>query len=150
MGMAVHARLVAALARPYVAGTLDGRSAMPPVSEETAAEANRLYWETDQSVADIAESLDISRRALYAAVEPLPAEGECETCGGPLSYANRSARAADEATCAACAEAELSSDDVDEPEEEVIEISDGTRMGAAALAGAVVGALVTLAVVGRR
>jgi transposase-like protein len=39
------------------------------------AEANRLYWETDESVAEIARRFDLSRRALYDAIEPLPSGG---------------------------------------------------------------------------
>jgi predicted DNA-binding protein YlxM (UPF0122 family) len=29
------------------------------------AEANRLYWQTETSVAEIADKLNVSRRALY-------------------------------------------------------------------------------------
>ena len=57
----------------YLARSPSAESRMSPTMEFDAAEANRLYWETEQSVADIAQQLDISRRALYGAVRPLPA-----------------------------------------------------------------------------
>jgi predicted RNA-binding Zn-ribbon protein involved in translation (DUF1610 family) len=123
---------------------------MASTAEETNAEANRLYWESDTSVAEIAEQLDISRRALYSAVEPLSAGRPCPNCGGALVFENRSARAADHATCAACgAEMDI---DPNEPTEPVTPLDSETsiRLGAAALAGVAVGALLTLALVQRR
>jgi hypothetical protein len=123
---------------------------MPPTTEETQAEANRLYWESDISVADIAEQLDISRRALYGAVEPLPAGRVCALCGAGLVFENRSARTADQATCPACGgNGEI---DLNAAAETVAAAGeDGTvRVGLAALAGLAAGALVTLAVVHRR
>jgi len=66
------------------------------------AEANRLYWETNTSVAGIAEQFDVSRRALYEAVRPHPAGLDCPTCGHGLHYENRSARRDRQATCPAC------------------------------------------------
>lgn len=65
-------------------------------------QANRLYWDSDASVADIADRLGWSRRALYDAIEPLVIEATCETCGTPLVYANRSARNAGTSSCIAC------------------------------------------------
>jgi uncharacterized Zn finger protein (UPF0148 family) len=67
-----------------------------------AEEANRLYWQSDTSVADIAAQLDLSRRALYDAVIPLPTDTPCPRCGAPLTYANRSARDSGDARCAIC------------------------------------------------
>jgi DNA-directed RNA polymerase subunit RPC12/RpoP len=66
------------------------------------AEANRLYWDTNTSVADIAEQFDVSRRALYDAVRPHPAGLDCPTCGQGLQYENRSARRDRQATCPEC------------------------------------------------
>jgi len=66
------------------------------------AEANRIYWETDVSVADIAERFDLSRRALYHVVTPLQAGIACATCGQGLHYENRSARRDGLATCPEC------------------------------------------------
>lgn len=65
-------------------------------------EANRLYWDGDLSVADIADRLELSRRALYDAVTPLPTGERCTDCGGTLAWANRSARSAGTATCLSC------------------------------------------------
>ena len=65
-------------------------------------EVNRLYWETDVPVAEIAQRLDISRRALYDVIRPIPASGHCSACGGELEFANRSTRAHGIATCRSC------------------------------------------------
>ncbi len=75
------------------------------MTRPAAAEANRLYWETDTSVADIAETLDLSRRALYETLEPIDADSTCPVCGGPMQYANRSARDTRQGTCYTCATA---------------------------------------------
>jgi hypothetical protein len=114
------------------------------------AEANRLYWETDESVADIARRLDVSRRALYEAIEPLPTGAACDVCGSALLWENRSARLADDATCPHCASAGAT--DADLPPQPDFDADDErlTVLGAAALAGAVIAAAVTFAVVPRR
>ena|SRR5690606_11161653 len=70
--------------------------------ERLADEVSRLYWETDVSVGEIATQLDISRRALYAALRPLPAGGRCEECGGELVFMTRSARTDGAAECTTC------------------------------------------------
>src|SRR5437773_529299 len=83
------------------------------VEDKTAviSEANRLYWHTDESVAEISNRLGLSRRALYELVEPVPAEIECGNCGAELYYANRSAKAAGVARCLMCgSERELDPD----------------------------------------
>jgi hypothetical protein len=69
----------------------------------TADEANRLYWNSELSVAEIATRLDLSRRALYDLVRPLPADAPCPDCGAGLGYTNRSARDSGRGACAACA-----------------------------------------------
>jgi hypothetical protein len=80
-------------------------------SAGVAEEANRLYWKSDASVAEIATRLDLSRRALYEALTPLPAGEPCDVCGGELAYVNRSAREAGALSCGACgATAELGTD----------------------------------------
>lgn len=118
------------------------------------AEANRLYWETDESVADIARRLDMSRRALYVAVDPLPTGEDCGTCGGPLTYENRSARTAGHATCERCAAAEeLEGTEADLPLQAAPEMVVDERMiriGGAALFGAALGAALTFSLVPRR
>lgn len=67
-----------------------------------AAAANRMYWESDDSVADIAARFDFSRRALYDAVSPWPAGTECTSCGADLVFENRLARKNGLATCPVC------------------------------------------------
>lgn len=68
----------------------------------TARKLNRLYWESDASVADIADRLDISRRALYDGIEPRPAGRPCPECGAPLGFRNRTALHDGKAECAEC------------------------------------------------
>ena len=70
--------------------------------EQLADEVSRLYWETDVSVGEIATQLDISRRALYSALRPLPAGERCTEGGGELVFMTRSARTEGAAECAAC------------------------------------------------
>lgn len=130
---------------------------MPDTADSTATEANRLYWETEQSVADIAQQLDISRRALYNAVLPLPVDTSCDVCGSPLVYENRSARSAGQPVCVACAEAaEADAEDqrdtaqTAESAPTAEDAEQSVMVAAAAVAGAVLGAAVTMAVVRRR
>jgi hypothetical protein len=70
--------------------------------EHDNVEANRLYWDTDESVANIADRLDVSRRALYDAVHPLEAGASCAACGGQLTFENRSSRKLGVALCPSC------------------------------------------------
>lgn len=69
---------------------------------ETRDELNRLYWQSDESVSDIADRLDISRRALYDGVEPAPAGVPCPECDGELGFRNRTTAESGEAECAEC------------------------------------------------
>jgi len=75
---------------------------MDAVPTEAAAEANRLYWETELPVGEIAARLDLSRRALYESIRPVPAEGNCAACGAPLEYTKRSSRIQGLPTCRNC------------------------------------------------
>ena len=70
--------------------------------ERLAAELQRLYWESDVSVGEIARRLGISRRALYDALPALPAGAACPDCGAALVYTNRTRRAAGQASCPEC------------------------------------------------
>ena len=70
--------------------------------DPTRAEINRLYWGSDASVADIADRLGVSRRALYDGIEPRPAGAPCGECGSPLEFRNRTAAERGEGTCPAC------------------------------------------------
>lgn len=71
-------------------------------TEFSPKRANKLYWNSDKTVDQVAEEAGLSRHALYAVVEPLPAGVACTACGGQLEYANRSSRAAGLAVCAEC------------------------------------------------
>jgi hypothetical protein len=131
---------------------------MPRATDTIAAEANRLYWETETSVAEIAQQLELSRRALYDSVDPLPTSGSCEVCGTPLVFENRSARNAGVETCPACSAGEAASEPpASQPavrrartEAEDEEVQRAVRMGGAALAGAALAAAATLLLVPRR
>jgi hypothetical protein len=130
------------------------------MTKQASAEVNRLYWETDTSVADIAERLDLSRRALYDALEPIPAGKTCPVCGTMLQYANRSARDSEQGTCFTCAtgspqeqipvESEawtwspgVRSADPAAVASDTALTARARRLGRAALLGAVIGAAVT-------
>jgi hypothetical protein len=120
-------------------------------------EANRLYWDTDTSVAEIAGRLGWSRRALYDAIEPLPTETPCPTCGTPLVYANRSARTSGTTTCHVCAAREKAGGSADTDalaQMGQAEARDqrefGYAVGGAALAGLALGAALAFLLVPRR
>lgn len=70
--------------------------------DTTNRELNRLYWESDASISEIANQLDISRRALYDGIESRPAGRDCPECGAPLGYRNRTALENGEAECPEC------------------------------------------------
>jgi hypothetical protein len=126
---------------------------MTPPRPDAAAEANRLYWESEDSVAEIADRLELSRRALYELIEPLPTGNSCDVCGGPLTFENRSARTAGDATCVICAETGAT-DETAAPGAAAAAgagAEDRTLLLAgAAIAGAAIGALVTFVAVPRR
>ena len=126
------------------------------MADDTQAELNRLYWETDASVGDIADRLDISRRALYDGIEPRPAGLRCDACGGELGYRNRTALENRVAECAECGlEVELEEESyAPEPQVEQLRDSgslapvrrvpaegDGPVLGLALLTGLAAGAL---------
>lgn len=126
-----------------------------------AREVNRLYWGTDASVADIAGRLDISRRALYDAIEPAPAHLPCPECGARLGYRNRTARGRGDAECDVCgaevdieptmAESHTSGNGTRETGASLERPADSSRallIGGAVLTGVAVGALIGL--IGRR
>lgn len=64
--------------------------------------ANRLYWDTDESVNGIAERLQLSKGRLYDMITSLAVEAECPRCGENLVYANRTARDHGVLTCESC------------------------------------------------
>ena len=69
---------------------------------ELRQRANALYWNSDDSVNEIAETLDLSKGALYGMVEPLATEEPCPDCGKPLEFANRTARDKGLVACPSC------------------------------------------------
>jgi len=140
-------------------------------------QANQLYWQTERSIADIAETLGVSRRALYELVLPESAGVACENCGADVVFANRSAKLAQLARCPSCgAECQLAQvveapDDTDHDDTDIAETippyvagwpraaaevgehelrNRALRIGSAAVAGAAVGALTALLFVRRR
>lgn len=70
--------------------------------DEIRAQVNRLYWNSDASVGDIAGQVGLSRRALYDAIEPRPAGRPCPECGSALGFRNRTAMENRQAECAEC------------------------------------------------
>lgn len=65
-------------------------------------EANDLYWNSADTVEEVAARLGMSRNALYASVRPMSAPGACTTCGDSLLFTNRSSRTSGQATCSGC------------------------------------------------
>jgi hypothetical protein len=118
-----------------------------------AAEANRLYWETETSVADTAEQLNLSRRALYDMLRPSPTGARCPSCDGEMAYENRSARTAKEAKCTECgARATDTPEPETPPQESAAPAIDPQKLllGGAMMAGALIGVVATLVTVRRR
>jgi hypothetical protein len=116
-------------------------------SAEIVAEANRLYWETDESVANIAAQLELSRRALYDAVRPRLAGVNCPQCGSAMVFENRSGRHADHAVCQQCEGTGMAPPPESQTAYPPIEQSELARYGAAALLGALAGVALTLVLV---
>ena len=65
-------------------------------------EANRLYWESDQSVNQIGEALDLSKGVLYGLITALPAGLPCPKCGEEMVFPNRTAREKGFLACEEC------------------------------------------------
>lgn len=70
--------------------------------DELREEANRLYWQSDQSVNQIGEALDLSKGVLYGLIEALPTGLPCPECGGEMVYPNRTAREKGFLVCPEC------------------------------------------------
>jgi hypothetical protein len=133
-------------------------------------EANRLYWQTDTSVADIAEKLSISRRALYEVVQPENTGVTCSACGGDLEFVNRSAKASGLGRCKQCGTDSALSNDAEDVQDIVPPYTAGwphavqkrsadpdddlrvraLKIGGIALAGAALGAAAALLIARRR
>jgi hypothetical protein len=141
-------------------------------SSSVIKEANRLYWQTDTSVADIAEQLSVSRRALYELVQPESARMSCRACGGTAEFVNRSAKASGVGRCQECGAectVEAETDDARDVQEVVPPYAAGwpravplprdpdddlrvraLKIGGIALAGAALGAATAMLILRRR
>jgi hypothetical protein len=147
---------------------MKGRGAFVESNTAAAKEANRLYWQTERSVAEIADKLTVSRRALYELITPQSSGMTCKSCGGDVVFTNRSAKAGNAGRCAKCgAEYDTTVDDDDDAEETLTPYAAGwprvvqrhntddvrgraMRLGGAAVAGAALGAIAALLVMRRR
>jgi hypothetical protein len=128
---------------------------MTPETETQANEANRLYWDSETSVGDIANQLGISRRGLYEAIEPRSAGLPCSECGSDMLFANRSALASGTARCPSCDQEAIvpgiRSERIKPAPRPVEQSTNGISrnrlavgIGGAALMGIVIGAIATL------
>ena len=70
--------------------------------QKLADQANELYWQSGQSVNQIAEGMDLSKSGLYALISPLPAERACPECGEVLVFLNRTTEHKAVAACPEC------------------------------------------------
>lgn len=74
----------------------------PESTDALQERANELYWNSPDTVDQVAEQAGMSRNALYGVVRPLDAGADCAACGEGLVFPNRSTRAAGRALCLAC------------------------------------------------
>ncbi|MDE0898454.1 MAG: hypothetical protein OSA81_05500 [Longimicrobiales bacterium] len=72
------------------------------VTPEVIERVRQLYWHSDESVNKIADALDLSKGALYAAIPHLPSGLGCPLCGDQVSYPNRTARDQEQLDCLTC------------------------------------------------
>ena len=128
---------------------------MTPETTTQANEANRLYWDSETSVGDIANQLGISRRGLYEVIEPKSAGVPCSECGSDMLFANRSALASGTARCPSCDQEAIvpgiRSERIKPAPRPVEQSTNGISrnrlavgIGGAALMGIVIGAIATL------
>ena len=73
-----------------------------PDQDALYEEANRLYWESDQSVNQIGEILDLSKGVLYGLIDAFPANLPCPGCGEEMVFPNRTARERGFLACSSC------------------------------------------------
>jgi hypothetical protein len=69
-------------------------------------EANRLYWESEESVNHIGEVLGLSKGVLYGLIAALPAGLPCPECGEEMVFPNRTARDKGFLACPECGKEE--------------------------------------------
>ena len=114
--------------------------------KSNAESVNHLYWETESSVAEIADQLGISRRALYELIEPLPSGAECATCGAEMTYANRSAKATNAGRCIVCGSERV----IEEPALEEYHFDKPTEVWPYVIIGAAVFGIIATLLIRRR
>jgi hypothetical protein len=107
-----------------------------PNPDDLKERANRAYWETDAGVNHIADTLDASKSALYALIEPLETGDACDACGGPLVWENRTARTRGLGVCPGCVAGESPSGTPSPAARERAESTAPAPAGAAAGPGA--------------
>jgi hypothetical protein len=71
-------------------------------SDPVIQNANQLYWNSDRTVDQIVDDLEISRHALYSSIRPYSAGIVCAQCGDRMVFANRTSRESRTASCASC------------------------------------------------
>lgn len=69
---------------------------------ETEFRANELYWQSDASVNQIADELELSKGSLYGLIRPRPAGLSCPECGEEVVYPNRTAKERGMVACPSC------------------------------------------------
>ena len=74
--------------------------------EALCKEANRLYWESEESVNHIGEVLGLSKGVLYGLIAALPAGLPCPQCGEEMVFPNRPAREKGFLACPECGKEE--------------------------------------------
>jgi len=67
-------------------------SSNTPDQDALSQDANQRYWESDESVNQIGETLGVSKGMLYNLLEPLAAGLPCPGCGEEMVFPNRTAR----------------------------------------------------------
>lgn len=72
------------------------------VTADVVERANELYWESDRSVNQIADDLELSKGALYGIIEPEPSGLGCPLCGQEVVYPNRTAKEREMLDCPTC------------------------------------------------
>jgi hypothetical protein len=78
-------------------------SSVPEPLDQLRDQANDLYWTSSETVDQLASRLGMSRKAVYASVQPTFAGASCQHCGGELVFTNRTNRTTGQANCLACA-----------------------------------------------
>ena len=77
-------------------------SSHTPDHDALSEEANRLYWESAESVNQIGENMNLSKGVLYGLIAPLPAGLPCPGCGEEMAFPNRTARDKGFLACPEC------------------------------------------------